>query len=53
MTPRVEAIAREAGARQIEVRIEREDKTAPVRGNRIYLGTEIRFTATGRPSLAG
>jgi N-methylhydantoinase A/oxoprolinase/acetone carboxylase beta subunit len=48
----VKGMAREAGAEQVDVRVEREDKTAPVRGDRIYLGTELRFTATGRPSLA-
>jgi N-methylhydantoinase A/oxoprolinase/acetone carboxylase beta subunit len=52
MTERAERIAREAGAHHIEVRVEREDKTAPVRGDRIYLGTEMTFTAVGRPSLA-
>jgi N-methylhydantoinase A/oxoprolinase/acetone carboxylase beta subunit len=52
MTPLVERMAREAGAEHVDVRVERQDKTAPVRGNRIYLGTEMRFTATGRPSLA-
>lgn len=48
----VTQMAREAGAEHVDVRVEREDKSAPVRGNRIYLGTEMRFTATGRPSLA-
>jgi N-methylhydantoinase A/oxoprolinase/acetone carboxylase beta subunit len=52
MTARAAAMAREAGAHHIEVRVEREDKTAPVRGDRIYLGTEMTFTAVGRPSLA-
>ena len=52
MAEKAEAMAREAGAHHIEVRIEREDKTAPVRGDRIYLGTEMTFTAVGRPSLA-
>jgi len=61
MTERVKAMAREAGVAtgdlaqspgHMEVRIEREDKTAPVRGDRIYLGTEMTFTAVGRPGLA-
>jgi N-methylhydantoinase A/oxoprolinase/acetone carboxylase beta subunit len=52
MTDRAETMAREAGAHHIEVRVEREDRTAPVRGDRIYLGTEMTFTAVGRPSLA-
>lgn len=52
MSERVEAMAREAGARHVLVRVERQDKTAPVRGDRIYLGTELTFTAVGRPRLA-
>jgi N-methylhydantoinase A/oxoprolinase/acetone carboxylase beta subunit len=52
MAEKAEAMAQEAGAHHVEVRIEREDKTAPVRGNRIYLGTEMTFTAVGRPRLA-
>jgi N-methylhydantoinase A/oxoprolinase/acetone carboxylase beta subunit len=57
MVERVKAMAREAGGStlspdHIEVRTERQDKTAPVRGNRIYLGTEMTFTAVGRPGIA-
>jgi N-methylhydantoinase A/oxoprolinase/acetone carboxylase beta subunit len=57
LVEQVEAMAREAGGTtlssdHIEVRVEREDKTAPVRGDRIYLGTEMTFTAVGRPGLA-
>ncbi len=52
MTDAVEAMAHKAGAQQVEVRVEREDRTAPVRGDRIYLGTEMTFTAVGRPALA-
>jgi N-methylhydantoinase A/oxoprolinase/acetone carboxylase beta subunit len=57
MTARVEAMAREAGGstlspEQVEVRTERRDRTAPVRGDRIYLGTEMTFTAVGRPGVA-
>ena len=52
MIGRVEAMARAAGAEHIEMRVEREDKTAPVRGDRLYLGTEMTFTAVGRPGLA-
>ncbi len=57
MTERVESMAHEAGGAtlspgHIEVRTEREDRTAPVRGDRIYLGTEMTFTAVGRPGLA-
>ncbi|MGD2143311.1 MAG: hydantoinase/oxoprolinase family protein [Anaerolineae bacterium] len=52
MSVRAQTMARAAGADQIEVRVEREDKTAPVRGDHIYLGTEVTFTAVGRPSFA-
>ena len=57
MVERVEGMAREAGGSplspgHIEVRVEREDKTVPVRGNRMYLSTEMTFTAVGRPGLA-
>lgn len=52
MAEKAETMAREAGANHVEVRIEREDKIAPVRGDRLYLGTEMTFTAVGRPSLA-
>ncbi len=52
MSAKAEAMARQAGAHHVEVRVEREDKVAPVRGDRIYLGSEMTFTAVGRPSLA-
>ncbi len=52
MSKKAETMARQAGAHQVEVRTEREDRVAPVRGDRIYLGTEMTFTAVGRPSLA-
>ena len=52
LTERVRAMAEKAGAQHVEVRTEREDKTAPVRGDRIYLGTQMTFTAVGRPGLA-
>jgi hypothetical protein len=51
----VEALARQAGADQVEIKVVREDRTAPVKGgwgSEIYLGTELTFTAMGRPSLA-
>ena len=47
--------ARQAGAAQVEVQVERVDKEALVSsgwGDRIYLGTELTFTAVGRPSPA-
>lgn len=48
-------LARQAGADQVEVQMVREDKAVPVHsgwGDRIYLGTELIFTAVGRPSPA-
>ena len=45
-------LAREAGTDQAEVRMSRVDREAPtVTGEQVYLGTELAFTAVGRPSL--
>ncbi len=52
MSEKVDSMARQAGAAHVEVRSEREDTIAPVQGDRIYLGTELEFTAVGRPRLA-
>jgi hypothetical protein len=55
MIPWVKALARRAGAAQVEVQMDRHDREAIVRagwGDRIYLGTELIFTAAGRPSPA-
>ncbi len=55
VTNLLEAQARQAGADQVEVQMVRVDQVAPVRGGwgkHIYLGTELTFTAVGRPSLA-
>jgi N-methylhydantoinase A/oxoprolinase/acetone carboxylase beta subunit len=55
MVPWMETLARQAGADHIEVKMSRHDKDALVRtgwGDRIYLGTELIFTAAGRPSPA-
>ena len=52
MSERVDGMARRAGAEHVEIRTEREDTIAPVQGDRIYLGTELVFTAVGRPRLA-
>jgi N-methylhydantoinase A/oxoprolinase/acetone carboxylase beta subunit len=49
------ALAQQAGASQVEVRMTRLDREAPVSagwGEQIYLGTELVFTAVGRPSPA-
>ena len=55
MIPWMQERARQAGARQVEVHMVRRDSEVPVRlgwGDRIYLGTELTFTAVGRPSPA-
>ncbi|MFC2030288.1 hydantoinase/oxoprolinase N-terminal domain-containing protein [Chloroflexota bacterium] len=55
MLPWVEAQAVQAGAAQVEVQMERQDSDVLVKtgwGDRIYLGTELIFTAVGRPSPA-
>ncbi len=47
--------AKKAGAEQVEVSMARHDISAPVRagwGQELFLGTELVFTAVGRPSLA-
>jgi N-methylhydantoinase A/oxoprolinase/acetone carboxylase beta subunit len=55
MLPHAEALAQQAGAEQVEVRMARTDRRAEVGGGwgeEIYLGTELIFTAVGRPSPA-
>jgi N-methylhydantoinase A/oxoprolinase/acetone carboxylase beta subunit len=55
MEPWMKALARQAGAAQVEVQMARPDKEVLVRagwGDTIYLGTELTFTAAGRPSPA-
>ncbi len=52
---RLEALAVQAGANHVEIKMSRKDRTAPVKGqleNEIYLDTELNFTAVGRPSMA-
>jgi len=51
----LKVLAQQAGADQVEVQMARLDRDAPVAagwGQRVYLGTELTFTAVGRPSLA-
>lgn len=51
--PRLEELARQAGAAQIEIQIEREDQIAPIAvewGGQLYLSTTLTFTAIGRPA---
>ncbi len=48
-------LARQAGAAQVEVQMTRQDRRVDVRagwGDQLYLGTELIFTAAGRPSPA-
>jgi len=55
MSVHVEALARQAGAGQVEIRMTRTDRQAKVGtgwGQEVYLGTELTFTAVGRPSPA-
>ena len=49
------ALARQAGANQVEIQMTRVDREVPVKagwGQQIYLGTDLVFTAAGRPSPA-
>jgi N-methylhydantoinase A/oxoprolinase/acetone carboxylase beta subunit len=51
----LERLARQAGADQLEVRMERVDRNVPVGSGweeEIYLGTQLTFTAVGRPRTA-
>jgi N-methylhydantoinase A/oxoprolinase/acetone carboxylase beta subunit len=55
MNPWIKAQARQAGAAQVEVQMDREDREVTVTsgwGDKIYLGTDLTFTAAGRPSPA-
>ena len=49
----LKALARQAGADHVEIQISRVDQSAPVQaawGQPIYLGTQLTFTAVGRPA---
>ncbi len=53
--PWLAAQAREAGTAQVEIHTVRVDEGAPLSsgwGEEIYLGTELTFTALGRPAAA-
>jgi N-methylhydantoinase A/oxoprolinase/acetone carboxylase beta subunit len=55
MYPWIEALAQQVGASQVEVQMTRRDRDVLVKsgwGDRLYLGTELIFTAAGRPSPA-
>ena len=52
MLPRAKKLAQQAGADQVEIKMDRKDKTAKVKGPQVvYLGTELIFTALGRPRI--
>jgi N-methylhydantoinase A/oxoprolinase/acetone carboxylase beta subunit len=52
MVPHAKEQARQAGAEQVEIKIDRTDKRAKVRGHQdVYLGTQLIYTAFGRPSF--
>jgi N-methylhydantoinase A/oxoprolinase/acetone carboxylase beta subunit len=55
MVPWVQALAQKAGAEQVEIQVQRQDREVVVKagwGDRLYLGSELIFTAVGRPSPA-
>ena len=55
MLPQIEEMARQAGAEEIVTQMRRQDHIARVAGaldGEVYLGTELFFTAAGRPSPA-
>jgi hypothetical protein len=55
MPAKVTALAQEAGADHVEVRVSRLDQEAPTAmsdDDQVYLGTELTFTAVGRPIRA-
>ncbi|OQA46970.1 MAG: Acetophenone carboxylase gamma subunit [Chloroflexi bacterium ADurb.Bin325] len=54
MPDHVIALAQQAGAQHIEVRTTRHDQIAIAKGGvvEVYLGSELSFTAAGRPSPA-
>lgn len=53
MSTRTEALAHQAGAGQVEVKMVRTDRRVNLDSGfskELYLGTELIFTAVGRPS---
>ena len=52
MSTRTEALAHQAGAGQVEVQMVRTDRRVTLdSGFKVYMGTELIFTAAGRPSM--
>jgi N-methylhydantoinase A/oxoprolinase/acetone carboxylase beta subunit len=55
MLPYMEMMARQAGAEEIETHVDREDHWVPLRDSdraTLYMGSELTFSAVGRPSPA-
>ncbi len=55
MAPWMQALSQAAGAAQVEVQVLRQDQNAQARigwNDQVYLGTELTYTAIGRPSQA-
>ena len=53
MTPMAEDMARQAGAKHVQVQVIRKEKKAKAKGNKeIFIETELTFMALGRPSMA-
>ena len=55
MLPWMENLGQQVGAAQVEVQMTRQDRIVPVRAgweDQVFLGTELIFSAVGRPSLA-
>jgi len=53
--PQVAGLARRAGAEHVEVKVDRSDRTVRLGGGwgeELHLGTDLIFTAVGRPSPA-
>lgn len=53
--PKLEQLARQAGAEQVEIGVERRDSRAPIKGGwgtDVFLATELHFSAVGRPGMA-
>jgi hypothetical protein len=53
MTPLAEDMARQAGAKHVQVQVIRKEKKARAKGNKeVFLETELTFIALGRPAMA-
>ena len=53
MTPLAEDMARQAGAKHVQMQVIRKEKKARAKGNKeVFLETELTFIALGRPAMA-